>query len=100
MSRRHRARIHDFAIGSSPAAVAVTDSVVRCDAGFGIGKRRRAQQCDRKDDAEHSISLRVFGWVNESADGTSSGQLRPARSCPLSPWPALLLAHSTFGILK
>jgi hypothetical protein len=59
MRRRHCARVQDFTVGSSTATVAVTDSVMRGDAGFGHGNGRRSQERDRENDAEHSIS---FGW--------------------------------------
>jgi hypothetical protein len=55
------ARVHDFAVGSAPAAVAVSDSVVRGYAVFCMGNGRRAQKRDREEDAEHLIFLIVMG---------------------------------------
>ncbi len=56
--RRHSARVHDFAVGGSSTTVAVADSVMRRDAGFGIGS-----------DGAHSSAAAKMGGTFNFPDG-------------------------------
>jgi hypothetical protein len=46
--------------------IAIANTILRGDTGFGVGKRRRSQECGRKYDAEHSIFLIVIKWRVDS----------------------------------